>query len=120
MNTSHIRSGCCWLPLMKPITAPAGRLFDHLGEALAHDLLKLHALLDDRGATPALEQGLLDPREAAAQDAHDQVVLVVGLCAGRASPVELLEQRDQPVGDGREHIPMRARGVLDDVWGVHR
>ena len=71
-------------------------------------------------ATAALEQGLLDPREAAAQDAHDQVVVVVGLCAGRTSPVELLQQRNHPIGDSRQHIAMRARGALDDVWGVHR
>jgi hypothetical protein len=63
MNTSHIRSGCCWFPLMKPMT---GRVFDHVGEAIAHDLLKLHALLDDRVAAPAVEQGLLDAREATA------------------------------------------------------
>ena len=43
----------------EPDDLPAGRVLDHPGEALAHDLLKLHALLDDRRAAPALEQGLL-------------------------------------------------------------
>jgi len=32
------------------------RVLDHPGEALAHDLLKLHALLDDRVPKPALER----------------------------------------------------------------
>jgi hypothetical protein len=72
----------------------AGSVFDDSYEALAHDLLKLHALLDDRGAAPAVKQRLLDAREAAAQHAHDQVLLVVGLRTGGPAPVELLQQRD--------------------------
>ena len=50
----------------KPDHRPAGRLFDHPGEAIAHYLLKLHALLNDSVAAPTIEQGLLHSREAAA------------------------------------------------------
>ena len=60
MKTSHIMSGSCWLPLMKPITGRPVASFDHRVEALAHDLLELHALLDHRGAAPSVQQRLLD------------------------------------------------------------
>ena len=97
---------------MNPITLRPVACLDDAGEALAHDLLKLHALLDDRCAAPAVEQGLLNAREAAAQHAHHQVILVVGLRPGRPAPVELLQQRHQSVGDRREHVAVGAwRGL---------
>ena len=59
MNTSHIMSGCCWLPLMKPITGrPVASSMTPV-EAIAHDLLELHPLLDHCGTTPTVEQRLL-------------------------------------------------------------
>jgi hypothetical protein len=66
MNTSHIMSGCCWLPLMKPITRPAGCLLDHSIKTITHDVLELHPLTDDRCAAAAVKQRLLDARETAA------------------------------------------------------
>src|ERR1017187_10608833 len=35
------------------------RVFDDRGEPYAHDLLELHALLDDRVSAPAVQEGLL-------------------------------------------------------------
>ena len=67
---------------------------------------------------PAFEQGLLHAREAAAEQAHDEVVLVVGLRAGRPAAVELLQQRYEPVGDGREHLAV-GEGRALGVWRVH-
>jgi hypothetical protein len=40
---------------------PAGRLLDDFLEALTHQLLELHPLLDDRRAAAAFEGRLLDP-----------------------------------------------------------
>ena len=47
--------------------------------AFAHDLLEFHALLYDREPAAAVEQGLLDAGEAAAEQTDDEVVAVVGL-----------------------------------------
>ena len=58
-------------------------------------------------AAAAVEQRLLDAREAAAQHADHEVVLVVGLGPRRAAAVVLLEQRDHPVGDRGEHVAVR-------------
>jgi uncharacterized protein YbcI len=96
-----------------------GRVFDHLGEPVPHDLLELHALLDDRLAAPAIQERLLDAREAATQDANHEIVLVVGLRTGRATPIELLEQRDYPVGDRAQHIPMVTRLALGNALSIH-
>jgi tetratricopeptide (TPR) repeat protein len=82
---------------------PGGPL-DHALEALAHDLLERHALLDDGVAATALEQGPLDAREAAAKEADHEVVVVVGLGTGGPPAVELLQQRDQPIRDSREDL----------------
>jgi hypothetical protein len=57
----------------------AGGLFDDLLEAFAHDVLEGHALADDVLAVAALEQGLLDARETASQQADDEIVADVGL-----------------------------------------
>jgi hypothetical protein len=40
---------------------PAGRMLDDFVEALTHQFLERHSLLNDRGTAPALEQCLLDP-----------------------------------------------------------
>ena len=45
----------------------------------------------------ALEQRLLDAREAPARAAHDEVVVDIGLGAKRAATVELLQQRDKAI-----------------------
>ena len=103
---------------MKPITRRPVGLLDDLLETTPHQLLELHPLLDHGGAAATLEQRLLDPREAAAQHAHDQVVGVVGLGPRRAVTVELLQQRDHPVGDRAQHVPARVRTSLS-VWPVH-
>ena len=97
-------SGSCWLPLMKPITRAAGGVLDDRLEAVAHDLLERHPLLDDRVAAAAVEQRLLDAREAAAQQADDEVVLVVGLRPRRAPAVEVLQERHEAIGDRREDV----------------
>jgi uncharacterized protein YbcI len=47
-------------------------VLDDLLEAVPHDLLEDHALTDDVLAVAALEQGLLDPGEPAAQQADDE------------------------------------------------
>jgi hypothetical protein len=52
----------------------AGGLFDHVLEAFAPDVLEGHALADDVLAVAALEEGLLDAREPAAQQADDEIV----------------------------------------------
>ena len=44
---------------------PAGRTLDHRREALPHQLLKLHALLNNGCAATPFEQRLLHAREAA-------------------------------------------------------
>jgi hypothetical protein len=111
MNTSHIRSGCCWFPLMKPITLRP--LAPSITSADAHDLLELHALLDHRPAAPSLQQGLLNPRETSAQNAHNQIVVVVGLRTGRPMPVELFQQPHKPLRDGRENITTGSLVALD-------
>ena len=51
-----------------------GRVFDHALKALAHEVLELHPLLDDRRTAAALEERLLHPGEATTQQADDQVV----------------------------------------------
>ena len=97
MKISHMMSGSCWLPLMKPITRrPVASSHDG-PEAVAHHLLELQSLLDHRVTAPTVPERSLDPRETAAQQTHDQVVLVVGLRSGGAAAVELLEQPDHPV-----------------------
>ena len=45
-------------------------ILDHRDEALAHQLLELHPLLDHRVAAPALQQCLFDARVAPAQQAN--------------------------------------------------
>ena len=92
---------------MKPITRRPVACSMTAVEAVAHDLLELHALLDDGVAAAAVEQRLLDAREAAAQQADDEVVVVVGLRLGRPAAVELLQQRDHPVGDRGQHVAVR-------------
>src|ERR1700733_6895285 len=59
----------------------AGRALDHGLEAIAHQVLELHALPNDRRAPPPLQERLLDAREPPAEHAYNQVVLVVGLRA---------------------------------------
>ena len=59
MKTSHMMSGSCWLPLMKPITRrPVTSSIT--ATKRAHQLLELHPLLDHRAAAPALKECLLD------------------------------------------------------------
>jgi hypothetical protein len=81
--------------------------------------LELHALLDHRQTATALKQRLLNLRETTAQHTDDEVVLVVGLRARRPTAVELLQQRDHPVGNRRQHI---AAGTWSDRWisSAHR
>src|SRR5512133_3123784 len=88
----------------------AGGLLDDRGEALAQELLELHALLDDRRAAPARQQRLLHAREAPAQQADHEIVLVVGLRSRGPAPVELLQQRDHAVRDRGEDVAVLARG----------
>jgi len=92
----------------EPDHPAAGRLFDDLFEALAHQLLELHPLFDHRRAAAALAEGLLDLGVAAAQDADDEIVLVIGLCLGWTATVELLQQRDQSIGDRGQLLAMVA------------
>src|ERR1700733_11332795 len=92
------------------------RALDHRFEALPHQLLKLQALPNDRRAATALQQRLLDAREPPAQHAHNKVVLVIGLHAGGPTSIELLQQRDQPVRDRRQHIAMAVRAARDVSW----
>ena len=46
----------------EPHHPPAGGRFDDRDEAVAHDVLELHALLDDRRRATALQQGPLHAR----------------------------------------------------------
>ena len=72
----------CRNPLVarhEPDHLAAGGLYDDLLEARAHHPLEGHALADHVFAVGALEQGLLDAREAAAQQAHDEIVVDVDL-----------------------------------------
>jgi hypothetical protein len=71
------------------------------------------------GAAAAVEQRLLDLREAAFQQADHWIVLVVGLCVGRAATVEALQQPDDSLRDRGEDVPALLRGLL--IVGVrHR
>ena len=120
MNTSHIMSGSCWLPLMKPITRRPVACSITASKRSRITLLELHPLLDHGCAAAALEQRLLHAREASAQHADDQVVLVVGLRAGRPAAVELLQQRDHPVRDRGQHVAVVLGLVLDRLVGSQR
>ena len=93
-------------------------VFDDRCEPFAHHLLEFHALLDHRLPAAPVEQGLLDARKAAPQHTDDQIVLVVGLRAGRAASVEILQQGHHPIGDRREHISMTVRVALEGT-GTH-
>jgi hypothetical protein len=64
---------------------------------MSHHLLEGHSLFDHRSATAAVEERLLNARETAAEDADDEIVLVVGLRFGRTAPIELLQQGDQTI-----------------------
>ena len=64
--------------------APRG-IFDDLCEAFSHDVLEGHPLADHVVAVAAVAERLLDPGEAAAQQADDQIAIDVGLgLVGRA------------------------------------
>jgi hypothetical protein len=91
----------------EPDHAPVGSMFDDGFEALAHDLLERHALVDHGLAAPAFVKRLLDAGEAAAQEAYDEVVLVVRLGLGWALAVVLLQQCHESVGDRGESITAR-------------
>jgi hypothetical protein len=105
-------SGCCWLPLINPIT---GRPVDHRLKALAHQILKLHPLVDDRRAAAALQQRLLDrekPPPAESVPCKDiggghaglpHVGLIASSQGTRTKP------RDTPNGAGGETAPLPAR-----------
>jgi hypothetical protein len=88
----------------------AGGVFDHGFEALAHQLLERHSLFDHRRSAATLAQRLLNLGVATTEDANDEVVLVIGLGLGRAAAVELLEQRDQTVGDRSQLITVASPG----------
>lgn len=83
---------------------PTGRILDDGLETLTHQILKGDSLLDDRSPPPAFEQRLLNAREAAAQHADHQIVLVIGLCAHWPAAVELLQERHEPLGDTRQDV----------------
>ena len=68
-------------------------------------------MADDVVAVAALEQGLFDAGEAAAQQADDEVVVDVGLGVRRAAAVEVLQQRDEAVGDLGAHVTGGGDGV---------
>jgi hypothetical protein len=78
---------------------------------VAHHLLEDHSLPDDVIPVTFFEQGLLDAREAAAQQADDEIVVDVGLRAVRAAAVEVLQQRDQAVGDLGADVAAGGDGV---------
>ena len=92
---------------------PAGRNLDDLLEPRAHEILELHPLMNHRRAAAAVEQRLLDSREATAQHADDEVISVVGLRPRGAVTVELLQQRDHAVGDRSQHIAVSQWTVLN-------
>jgi hypothetical protein len=77
-------------------------------KAVAHDLVELHPLDDDRVAATSFAQRLLDFGEAAAQQADDEVVGDVGLRALRPGPVEVLDEGDDALRDGGAYLA-RAR-----------
>ncbi len=105
MNTSHIMSGLLLVAAHEADHAAAGRALDHRRSKRSR-ISSWNSIrwLDHGGSAAALEQRLLDAGETAAQHAHDEVVLVVGLRAGRAATVELLQQPHQSVGDRRQHV----------------
>jgi hypothetical protein len=90
-----------------------------LDEAVAHPFLKLHALLNDRGAAAAVQQGLLHAGEPAAQDTDDKVVFERGLRTRRGAAVELSEQADQPVGDRGQDLAVVPRLLLQRGHETH-
>ncbi len=93
------------------MTRRPGDVLDDLFEAVAHDFLEDHALADDVVAVAALEQGLFDAGEAAAQQADDEVVVDVGLGAFGAAAVEVLQQGDEAGGDLGAHVTGGGDGV---------
>jgi len=100
----HIR--VLLVPIHEPDHIATGRIFDHCREPIVHQLLKLHALLNDGLPAPTVEQGLLHPREASTHEADHQIILVVGLCVAGSMAVKVHEQRHHPIGDRRQHIAM--------------
>ncbi len=64
-----------------------GGVLHHLLESLPHQILELHPLFDHSRAAAAVEQTLLDSTEAPSKQADHQIVLVVGLDAGRSTSV---------------------------------
>ena len=89
---------------MKPTTLRPVASFDDVLEPITHDVLEGHPLADDVVAVTALEQRLLDAREAAAQQAYDEVVADVGLRLLRTATVVVLQQRDQAVRDRSTYV----------------
>ena len=71
-------------------------------------------MADDIAAVAALEQGLLDAGEAAAQQADDEVVADVRLGHLGAAAVVVLQQRDEAVGDRGRHVT-----VNDSMVALH-
>jgi uncharacterized protein YbcI len=97
---------------------PPGRVLDDRFKALAHDLLERHPLLDHGRSPAAFQEGPFDGGEPAAEQADDDIVLVVGLGLGWASAVVLLEELHETVGDGREDLAV-GFAVGGSLIGLH-
>ena len=82
-------------------------MLDDRLEAITHDLLKDHALLDDILAATGLAQRLLDARKAATQEADDEIVLASGLRAGRPHEVLCCDAEGESGGPQ----PLRSRAA---------
>src|SRR6202789_2673701 len=100
----------------EPDHASTSRVLDHSFKTSAHQLLKRHPLVDHRRPASTVKQRLLDPRKAAAQHTHHQVVLVIGLHPGRPATVELLQQRDQTIRHRRQHLTVLLGSGLYVCW----
>jgi hypothetical protein len=92
----------------------SGGALDDSFEAVAHDLLEGDALADHVVAVPAFDEGLLNPCELTAQQAHDEVVVDVDLRPLRAATVELGQQREigDRVGCSQMHVSRIFRDAM--------
>jgi hypothetical protein len=115
-HPSHDVSGCCWLPLMQPITRQRSHVRAPPGSARASppETPSAAGTRTNRGRPPTTSA----PRaRSPAQQTRHHVLLVVGLRAGRPAAVELLQQTHHPVRDRRQHITVRRRRAPGRLTG---
>jgi hypothetical protein len=89
MKTSHIMSGCCWLPLMKPITGrPEQRLLDAREAAAQHADDEVIRVIRLRARWPAAVE-LLEQRDHPVRYRGQHITMSTGASVDRGHPRSL-------------------------------